>query len=143
MSDRIFALAWLSVCGLIIFQMWNLSVPFAYEPVGPKAFPIILSVLMAISCIVLLFKPDNDIHWPERALLLKGFVLLLVLLAYANFYEFIGFPVCTVVMALLVSRIFGGSWKQGVSVAVALGVLGYLFFDRLLEVSLPLGRVWS
>ncbi|MFT5138860.1 MAG: putative tricarboxylic transport membrane protein [Lysobacterales bacterium] len=143
MSDRIFALAWLSVCALIVYQMWILSVPFAYEPVGPKAFPMILSVLMAICCVALLFKPDRDIHWPERPLLLKGVVLLAILLAYANFYELIGFPVCTVIMALLVSRIFGGSWKQGVSVSVALGVLGYLFFDRLLEVSLPLGRVWS
>ena len=143
MSDRVFALVWLGVCGLIAYKMWHLSVPFAYEPVGPKAFPMILAGLMAICCVMLLIKPDRDVVWPESAALIKGLLLLGVLLAYGYFYELLGFPLCTVLMTLVVSRIFGGKWTTGAAVAVALGVLGYLFFDRVLEVTLPLGRIWS
>lgn len=142
-SDRVFALAWLAVCVMIAYKMWQLNVPFAYEPVGPKAFPLILAGLMAVCCVMLLIKPDQDIHWPESAALFKGVFLLVVLIAYGYFFEILGFPLCTTIMSLTVSRIFGGRWITETAIAVVLGVLGFLFFDRVLEVTLPLGRIWS
>lgn len=143
MSDRIFALVWLGVCGLILYQMWNLVVPFAYEPVGPKAFPMLLAVLMAVCCVLMIISPDDDTNWPEPALLAKGALLLTVLLAYGYFFEMLGYPLATAVMVLVASRLYGGSWLSSFIAAVSIGVLGYLLFDRLLEVSLPIGRWWS
>ncbi len=143
MSDRIFALAWLCVCALIITRMWLLDVPFAYEPVGPKAFPLILAVLMAACSVVLLARPDGDVAWPQLPLLGKGAALVVVLLAYASFFEVLGFPLSTAVMVLAVSRIYGGRTIPGALTGVSIGVLGYLIFDRLLQVSLPIGRIWG
>lgn len=143
MSDRIFALACLGVCALIVVQMWILNVPFAYEPVGPKAFPVILAVLMAACCAVLLARPDGDIQWPKTPLLGKGAALVAVLLAYASLFEVLGFPLATAAMVLVVSRIYGGRTIPGLLTGMSIGVLGYLFFDRLLQVSLPLGRIWG
>jgi putative tricarboxylic transport membrane protein len=141
MSDRIFALIWLCVCVLITVQMWQLEVPFAYEPVGPKAFPILLAVLMALCCIYLLVRPDRDIHWPESAALIKGVVLIAVLLAYAEFFEVLGFPIGTALMVFVLCLLFGGSWLTGLIAGVSIGVVGYFFFDRLLQVTLPLGQI--
>ncbi len=143
MSDRIFALAWLGVCALIVVRMWLLDVPFAYEPVGPKAFPVILSVLMAACSIVLLVRPDRDVQWPQALLLGKGAALVVALLAYASFFEILGFPLATAAMVLAVSRIYGGRIIPGLIAGALIGVLGYLFFDQLLQVSLPLGRIWG
>ena len=72
MSDRIFALIWLAVCALITVQMVQLDVPFAYDPVGPKAFPSLMAGLMALCCLYLLLKPDRDIHWPDFSGLLAS-----------------------------------------------------------------------
>jgi putative tricarboxylic transport membrane protein len=142
MSDRIFALVWLGVCTLIVAQMWALSVPFAYEPVGPKAFPILLSSLMAICCAVLLVSPERDIRWPGFGSLVKSAALIGVLLGYAAFFETLGFPAATAVMAFVVHALFGGRWWSGLITAVAVGAGGFLLFDGVLEVSLPVGRLW-
>lgn len=143
MSDRIFALVWLCVCALIAIRMWLLDVPFAYEPVGPKAFPFILAVLMAACSVILLARPDGDVEWPQMPLLGKGAVLVVVLLAYASFFEVLGFPLSTAAMVLAVSKIYGGRTIPGMLTGISIGVLCYLIFDRLLQVSLPLGRIWG
>lgn len=139
MSDRIFSIIWLGVCALIIFQMWNLHIPFAYEPVGPKAFPLLLAGLMTVCCVALIINPAHNIHWPEPPLLGKGAILIGVLLGYSSLFEILGFPVATLLMVPIVCRIFGGRWITGLIAGLVVGVFGYLFFDRLLEVSLPLG----
>ena len=143
MSDRVFATLWLGVCATIAWQMWRLVVPFAYEPVGPKAFPLLLAGLMTICCVVLMFRPDHDIHWPEPALLRKGLMLIAILFAYGTLFEWLGFPLATTLMVLGVSRIFGASWVGGAITGISVGGVGYVLFDRLLEVSLPLGRLWG
>ncbi len=143
MSDRIFALVWLAVCTLIFVQMWNLVVPFAYEPLGPKAFPMLLAGLMALCCLLLLISPDRDIHWPPLPVLGKGLLLIAVLLGYAVLFEQLGFPLATALMVLAISRLFGGRWRYGLLTGGLIGGLGYLFFDTLLQVSLPTGRLWS
>lgn len=143
MSDRVFAILLLAICGVIGWQMWHLHVPFAYEPVGPKAFPLILAILMAICCGFLLASPDREVHWPDREILLKSGALILTLLVYASIFEWVGFVFATAGMAIVVSRLFGASWQGGVITGITLGVAGYLLFDRLLEVSLPVGRLWG
>ncbi len=143
MSDRVFALACLGACVLIVVQMWNLDVPIVYEPVGPKAFPILLALLMIACCAVLLASPDRGIHWPEARVLGKSAALVAVLLAYASLFEVLGFPLATSAMVIVASRIFGGRMTPSLIAGVLIGVLGYVFFDRILQVTLPLGRIWA
>jgi hypothetical protein len=45
-------------------------------------------------------------------------------------------------MVFVVNSLFGGRWWSGLTAAVLLGVGGYLLFDQLLEVSLPVGQTW-
>jgi putative tricarboxylic transport membrane protein len=142
LSDRLFAGAWMGVCAFVAWRMWHLAVPFAYEPVGPKAFPILLAALMAVCCALLLIKPDREIRWPGPALLGKGVLLIVVLLAYAAAFDVLGFAGATILMVVAVSRLFGASWQTGLVSGLAIGVAGYFLFDHLLDVSLPLGRLW-
>ena len=123
--------------------MYNLDVPFAYEPVGPKVFPVILAALMAVCCIGLIIRPDLDVAWPDRAVLGKSVLLIAALLLYALAFTSLGFPVTTILMVLAVSRLFGANWKSATVSAVLIGVLGFVIFDRVLDVALPLGQLWS
>lgn len=140
MSDRIFAVVWFGICVLIVVQMVSLTVPFAYEPVGPRAFPLLLACLMASCCVALALKPDPGIQWPAKGVLGRGCFLVLVLLAYAQVFETLGFPLATSLMAWMVSLLFGARWWSALLTAVSIGIGGYWVFDRLLEVSLPAGR---
>jgi putative tricarboxylic transport membrane protein len=143
MSDRIFAIAWLGVCLLIAVQMWNLVVPFSYEPLGPKAFPLLLAGLMAACCVILLFRPDHNAQFPTRTLLRKGALLIGVLFAYAFLFERVGFPLSTAAMAFTASRIYGGSWISSAVSGSLIAILAFAVFDGLLNVGLPTGLLWS
>jgi len=143
LGDRVFALIWLGVCLLIAYKIWGLEVPVAYEPVGPKAFPLLLAALMASCCLVLLINPDRGTAFPEISVLIRGAFMIAVLLAYGALFEVLGFPIATALMVFSLSRIFGGPWLSAVVIGLLVACLGYLLFDRLLEVSLPFGRLWS
>ncbi len=143
MSDRILAIAGLGVSVLIGVQMYFLDVPFAYEPLGPKAFPLVLAGLMAACCVALLLNPASDMRLPDRRQVKRSVLLFSALLAYGVLFEWLGFPLATALMAIALGLLFGGRIVPAVLAGVTLGAGAYLFFDRLLQVSLPLGRIWD
>lgn len=143
MSDRIFAVAWLAVTAAIAWLTWQITVPFSYEPIGPRAFPWLLCAGMAACGIRLLQRPDPEPAWPRGPLLGKSVSLLLALFAYAFAFEWLGFPVATALVAIAMGRIFGGTWTGSMASGAGLGVGLWLFFDKLLDVTLPLGQLWS
>jgi putative tricarboxylic transport membrane protein len=143
MTDRIFASAWLAVCAVIAVEMWRLAVPFSYEPVGPKAFPLLLAGLMSLCCLALLIRPDTGSGHFNLGLVAKGASLIVVLLAYGALFAPVGFPLATALMVVAVSRIFGGGWKSSTITAVVVAACSFVIFDTVLEVSLPLGRIWG
>jgi len=64
---------------------------------------------------------------------------VLAILVYAALFERLGFPLATALMALPVGMAFGGNWRQSLAGGVALGLVLYLMFDKLLDVVLPTG----
>jgi putative tricarboxylic transport membrane protein len=133
----------LCLCVFIAQQMWVLDVPFAYEPLGPKAFPLLLAILMSVCCVVLFLRPSRDVHWPDRKLRYRGLLLFIALLGYGVSFEWLGFPLATCLMTVVTAMLFDGRIPTAILTGVTLGVGGYLFFDRLLQLTLPLGRIWG
>ena len=69
MSDRIFAGVWLLLCAGGMFIAWQIHSEYAYEPVGPRPFPVgIIGLMLACSVLLLLRRPDA-ITWPGRRVL--------------------------------------------------------------------------
>lgn len=65
--------------------------------------------------------------------------MVIVLLMYAWGFEWLGFPVATAILTLVIGILFGATIPAaGISGAV-LGILLWYAFDRLLDVTLPLG----
>lgn len=143
MSDRIFAVAWLVVCAIIVISIWRIAVPLSYEPVGPKAFPLLLAAMMTMCCLALIVRPDSNSARVNFSVLRQGSALVGVLLAYAVLFSTLGFPLSTALMVVAVSRIFGGSWKTSMITAAGIAIGSFLLFDQVLEVGLPLGGLLS
>ncbi|HEX4944018.1 MAG TPA: tripartite tricarboxylate transporter TctB family protein [Usitatibacteraceae bacterium] len=143
MSDRVFAFLWLVVCAAIAWLARMIEAPFSYEPIGPRAFPLLLAALMALSAAWLLVRPDREPDWPRGALRAKSLLLIVAFVAYAMFFEWLGFVVATALATVVIGRLFDGSWKGCVLAGIALGGGLWYFFDRLLDVTLPLGRLWA
>lgn len=143
MSDRLFASLWLVVAALIAWATWQIEVPFSYEPIGPRAFPWLLCAGMGVAAVRLMFRPGQEPAWPRGELLWKSALLLGALLAYAFFFEILGFVLATTLVGLAVGRSFGGSWRGSLAAGAGLGICLWFLFDKALDVTLPMGRIFS
>ena len=63
-SDRIFGLVALFVALGYIASATQIQTSFLADPVGPKAFPIMIGVVAALCGLLMIVRPDPDPNWP-------------------------------------------------------------------------------
>lgn len=138
-SDRILGIAALLLAAIMVFFGYGLDAPFAYEPVGPKTFPLIAAGLIGLCGLILVIKGGGAVAptgpGTNRALL----ALSACLLAYALLFQPLGFIVSTTLMMVPIAMIFGAKWWQGLLSGGVIAGLSFVLFDRMLAVVLPLG----
>jgi putative tricarboxylic transport membrane protein len=139
-SDRANGFA---VLGLGVFLLFESSgLPFGTLNAPDSGFfPTILSVLLMLfggALVVLSFwteAAELDFTWRSWAMPTAGIVLLL----YAALLERIGFLICTTVVLLLLTKVYGQlSWWVSFTVTLSMVIAAYLGF-RELGVPLPAG----
>lgn len=139
LNDRLLGAASLLFAAFLAWFGVGLEAPFSYEPVGPRAFPLLLSILIGICGLVLTWKGGNRVDSNPPGVNARILNLVCVLAFYAISFVWLGFIVSTSIMTVLVARLFGGSWPKSVAGGVLMSVLFYLLFDRALDVVLPSG----
>jgi putative tricarboxylic transport membrane protein len=139
MSDRILGAISIAVAGAMTVAAWDYAARIEYEPVGPRAFPLLLAALIAACGAWLVARPSHHAAFGNQAQMRKIAFCAACVLIYAVLFQVLGFVIATALMAIPVGRIFGGTWRQSVLTGIGMGVVLYLFFDRLLDVVLPAG----
>lgn len=139
MNDRVAGVAGLVLAAFLAVFGWGLEAPFAYEPVGPRAFPLGLSLVIALCSGWLVYHgggaaPPNPAGANLRITLMVGLIA-----AYAFLFVWLGFVIANIAMVALVGRLFGGSWVKSLISGVVMSLLFFVLFDRLLDVVLPTG----
>lgn len=144
MVDRIFgsiALVISLIYGFIAFTV--IKAPFQYDPLGPEAWPRILSVVATLCCFYIIVRPDRlRFNVLGHTLIRIGLVVLL-LSAYAVLFERLGFIVSTALFCGVLSRMLGATNKQAVLFGAASGLLGYGLCAGLLDLNLPIGAIFK
>jgi putative tricarboxylic transport membrane protein len=139
MSDRILGAVCVVASAGMAWAAQGYAAAISYEPVGPRAFPLLLAALMAIAGAWLVVRPTQR----GGAIGLTHLKLIggaaLAVFVYALLFETLGFTLATALMAVPVGMAFGGSWKQSLAGGVGLGVVLFFLFDKLLDVVLPTG----
>jgi putative tricarboxylic transport membrane protein len=139
MYVRLFAAIWLLFCAVLAVVAWGFQAPFAYDPVGPRAYPLLLLALMSAGSLWLLFKPGLSEQKLNSRAALRAMLCVLTLLAYAVTFETLGFVISTSLAAFALGLLFTGRLIPCAISAVLMGVLLFVLFDYLLDVPLPLG----
>ncbi|EPU0990333.1 tripartite tricarboxylate transporter TctB family protein [Cronobacter turicensis] len=139
MSDRIFAGIWIVLCIGGLFVAWQIHSEYAYEPVGPRPFPMGIIALMLLCAVLLLLRQSDVVAWPHHAVLQRLVVMVIVLLLYAWGFEWLGFPLATALLTAVIGMLFGAQLPAALVSGVVMGGVLWYAFDRLLDVTLPLG----
>ncbi|QDY42556.1 tripartite tricarboxylate transporter TctB family protein [Candidatus Pantoea soli] len=143
MSDRIFAGVWLVLCIAGLFIAWQIQSDYSYEPVGPRPFPMLLLSLMAICAVMMLLRKPDTVQWPVAATLKRLLLLCVMLFLYGWLFERLGFTLCTTLLTFGIGLLFGARWWAAALSGVIMGVALFYAFDRLLDVTLPVGSWFS
>ncbi|MGP2866576.1 tripartite tricarboxylate transporter TctB family protein [Serratia nevei] len=139
MSDRIFAGFWLLLCIGGLFIGWGIQSEYSYEPLGPRPFPLAILSLMALCAALLLLRRPQAVEWPHNKVLQRLLVLVITLVLYAWGFEWLGFPLATALLTFSIGLLFHASLPAAAISGVVMGAALYYAFDRLLDVTLPLG----
>jgi len=146
--QRSFALLLLVGCGLLAWQAWGYQALFDYEPVGPRAWPLVLLGLLGLGALTLLFSGSARAAFPAQPvenkpndyqLAIKVSTCIGLLLAYAALFERLGFIPSAILLGVGLAKLYGGRWVVSLISGLILGIGLYLLFDKALDVPLPLG----
>ncbi|HEF5258902.1 TPA: tripartite tricarboxylate transporter TctB family protein [Pseudomonas aeruginosa] len=132
--QRLFAGLWLLACVGLAVAGWRYQAPFSYEPVGPRAYPLLCLALMGAGLAWLIARP-TPIRHAEDEQPLGGAVLLV----FAGLFETLGFILSAALVGSCMAILYGARPIPAVVTASLLGIGLYWLFDRALDVPLPLG----
>ena len=138
MSGQIFASLMLLFALYYGFEAYRLQISFAYDPLGPKAFPLLLSVLLAIFALLVLLSPkEQPTNWPKNRLLLKSVLVVVTLIGYYITLFWWGFILSTIATLTLLALLFEAKVMQSLLGGISLGLIFYALFGWLLQIPLP------
>lgn len=148
-GPRWFALALLLASGVLLVEALRIPQGGGYSAIGPRFFPIIVSVGLALLSLLLLARttlwPDPGLaevaateaattHWPTVGL------LALLLIGYALTLGHLGYVVATSLFFPLTARLLGSRRPvRDVLIGIALSLVIYASFTRWLGIRLPAG----
>jgi len=143
MLQRSFSVLLLLICAALAVVAFGYQAAFSYEPVGPRAWPLILLALLGLSALALLFSKQDAVREEKTAkdhyLSAKVALCVVLLLIYAALFETLGFIPSAMLLGMGLARLYDGRWWVSVVSGLILGIGLYLLFDKALDVPLPLG----
>jgi putative tricarboxylic transport membrane protein len=139
MSDRIFGAVALTFSLLMMWATTLIEESFIQDPLGPKAFPVAIAVVMAISAIVMMIKPDDNPHWPGLRKWAELGITVGVLVAYGQSLPIAGFVLSTTIATAYLCWRLGASARQSATGGVSIAVGIYLLFHFALGLNLAKG----
>ncbi|HEU0230398.1 MAG TPA: tripartite tricarboxylate transporter TctB family protein [Burkholderiaceae bacterium] len=139
MTDRILGITTIAFAVLMAWFGRTIEAPFSYEPVGPRAFPMLLALSIGLCGLWLAFRGRHTAERNPPGANSRIALMVVYAIAYALLFDLLGFIIATTLVTILVGRLFGGGWAKVTAGGVIMSVSFYFLFDRALDVVLPLG----
>lgn len=136
MSDRIFGLVVVLVALAFIASATQIQTSFLSDPIGPKAFPMLVGSVAALCGVIMILRPDQEPEWPELRTLGALLISVLVLVAYAYLLKPLGFLLPTAIVAGVLSYQINPRAGPAAIAGVGLSVGLYTVFKFILGLSL-------
>ena len=151
MADRVIFVCTLVLAGVYFYATERLPSLEIGDPLGPKAFPRLLTVALVITGVVLLLEilrapktataPAATPAEPgERSTHVLVALVVVWTFLYFLVFEALGFVVATALyLAVLMCYFNKGKWVTNIATAVLFSLGSYMMFTMLLGVNLARG----
>jgi len=136
MSDRLFGLAVILAGIAYIVSATSIQTGFMVDPMGPKAFPILVGGVAVLCAALIIIKPDEQPSWPEGAIWLRLLLAVITLVAYAFTLKDQGFLIPTAIAAGVLSYQIQARPLPAFLTGLGLSIGLYVLFKHLLGLSL-------
>ena len=142
-SDRIFGLVMAVLALAYIASAFQIQTSFLSDPVGPKAFPVIIGSIGALSAMFMVFRPDPEPVWPAARTFGALAISIIVLVLYAYSLRPLGFILPTAIAAGILSFQISPRPRYAVITGICLSVGLFLIFRFALGLGLvPFPKGW-
>jgi putative tricarboxylic transport membrane protein len=139
MSDRILGAACLVLAAFYIFFATQIQIGFMSDPMGPRAFPILIGIVLALAGLYPIVRPDPEPAWPHISRMLEIVFAFAVMVAYTFALPEIGFTASTTVAAGLLSWRLGAHPLKAAIAGLVIAVGIFVIFRVILKLSLATG----
>lgn len=143
MTDRITGIILLVFALLYGFGALRLKAGFGSGPVGPKGFPIMLAIVLAIVAVGIFLRTDPEPSWLKRGAWVNIGAASISFIIYAYLLVPIGFIISTTLVTGFISERFGANWWRALLTGFASSLALYALFVFALDIPLPIGRVFG
>jgi len=131
----------IAIAGIVAWQSWELRASFGSQTLGPQMMPFLVGALLALfGGLTILagvrgaFPPREEADWTAVAWIAGGLAVMILLIKSAGFV-----PACAALFAAT-ARAFGSRRAVAdLAIGAAMGLAAYLFFVKLLGLTLPSG----
>ncbi|TDR50981.1 putative tricarboxylic transport membrane protein [Halomonas ventosae] len=139
-NDRTFGILMIVLAVAYGWGATQLPAPFGgSEAVGPETFPLLLSVVLGLSSLYMIVRPDPDNAWPWSRTGIELVVAVVVLILYAMLLQPLGFILSTTLAVGTLCWRMGSAPVRAYLTGAASGVVVFLVFNFALDLALPLG----
>ena len=135
-SDRIFGLVAFVVALAFVASATQIQTSFLTDPVGPKAFPILVGTVAALCSAFMVLRPDPDPQWPAGRAWLSMGAAVIVLVACAYALKPLGFILPAAVAAAILSYQISPRPLPAAIAGISLSVGLFLLFKYALGLGL-------
>ena len=135
-GDRAFGLVTLVVALAYIASATQIQSGFIIDPLGSKAFPVMIGSVAAACGLYIMLRPDDDPSWPARVTWIKLGISLAVLLFYAFTLRPLGFLIPTAIASALLSYQIHPNRTHAIVTGLCLSVGLLLLFKHALGLGL-------
>ena len=139
MTDRIFGGLMVALAAFFIWAAFQIQLSFITDPLGPRAFPIVIGVVLGLTGLIVALRPDPEPDWPALPRILEIVAAAVVFFAYGQLLSVLGFLICTFVAGGYLSWRLGAPPLKAVAARAAISIGIYVVFHLILGLALARG----
>ena len=145
MTDRIAGLVGIAFAIVYGVTGASFSSRLRADPLGPNAFPVLLSMLLVLFCLALVIRPSVSTELSRMPFSAKwrAAVAIGVMVAYGILLEPLGFVLASCLLVTALSLLMRATWLQACASGTVASTVLYLLFNSVFGLPLPTGAVFA